>query len=416
MQLTSSIADIEAIFRANPNLAGSVPTYEAHFAQLVQWTNESLQSLSGLINSRRRAGMVREGHGDLHSDNIVLLYEGNPTFESRLVPFDCLEFSEAFRFTDTMSDMSFLFMDLKARLLELGDRVEMEVIPSEVHQLGQKLPQFALNAYLEASGDYEGVKLLTLFEVHRALIRAKVSLIRAIQQRQDQAASLKCARDTETYLRLACEQLPSVVPSHVGQRILFLMCGFSGSGKSAVAHDMPAYISRLIRVSSDVERKRLFRSDDSNRYSETARAAVYTHMLRHAETILGSAMSALIDATFTSAAARRPFIELAARLNVRCVLVWLHAAPEKLRERVIARKLMLARHSATTSTASTSSDADLQTLEEQLKKGLDTPGDGSERGNVAVAKVDIATLTQEQIMLIIRSWMMGQSWGLQCLC
>jgi aminoglycoside phosphotransferase family enzyme len=61
--------------------------------------------MSGRIEERKAMGFVVEGHGDLHSRNIFLL---NPP-----VIFDCIEFNEALRTLDVLSEVGFLCMDLE---------------------------------------------------------------------------------------------------------------------------------------------------------------------------------------------------------------------------------------------------------------------------------------------------------------
>ena len=77
--------------------------------------------------ARRRAGSVRECHGDLHLANAVLL-------EGEVTAFDCLEFDPALRWIDVFSDVAFLVMDLMA------------------HGRGDLAFRF-LNGYLEDGGE-----------------------------------------------------------------------------------------------------------------------------------------------------------------------------------------------------------------------------------------------------------------------
>ena len=96
---------------------------------------------------------MRECHGDLHAHNIV-------RWRQRWMPFDCIEFNPDLRWIDVMSDVAFLFMDLGAH---------------RRHDLA-----FAfLSRYLEETHDYQGVRLLPLYAVYRALVRAKIDALAA---------------------------------------------------------------------------------------------------------------------------------------------------------------------------------------------------------------------------------------------
>jgi aminoglycoside phosphotransferase family enzyme len=50
-------------------------------------------------------GFIREGHGDLHLGNLVLI-------DGRVTPFDCIEFNEDFRWNDPASEIAFVWIDL----------------------------------------------------------------------------------------------------------------------------------------------------------------------------------------------------------------------------------------------------------------------------------------------------------------
>ena len=108
-----------------------------------------------LFEQRLVQGYVRECHGDLHLGNIVLV-DGQP------VPFDGIEFNPALRWIDVMSEIAFTVMDL-------------------LHYRRADLAWRFLNAWLEATGDYAGIRVLRFYLVYRAMVRAKVGAIRAAQ-------------------------------------------------------------------------------------------------------------------------------------------------------------------------------------------------------------------------------------------
>lgn len=132
-------------------------------ARLRDWTEREFKLRCGEIHERREAGMTRECHGDLHLRNIVEI-------EGELVPFDCIEFNAGFRWIDVMNEVAFLFMDL----LDRG---------------ADALAWRFLNAYLEANGAYSGLSVLRFYVVYRAMVRAKVHLMRACQEGLDRAES-----------------------------------------------------------------------------------------------------------------------------------------------------------------------------------------------------------------------------------
>jgi len=205
--------------------------HDAHdgsdLARLHEWTESEGARLADAFDRRRQDGFVRECHGDLHLGNIALI-------DGRITLFDCLEFNPSMRWSDVMSDVAFLVMDLRDR-----NRPDLAA-------------RF-LSAYLEETSDYEGLTVLPFYVVYRALVRAKVASMRLAQPASpdERTAALVQYR---TYLDLAIHETqrrtPSIVITH----------GVTGSGKTVRSQ---ALIESMggVRVRSDVERKRLFGLD-----------------------------------------------------------------------------------------------------------------------------------------------------------
>jgi len=74
-------------------------------ARIDSWAHHWLNDNETALNDRVRQGFIRECDGDLHSENICL--------NSRIHIFDCIEFNEHFRYSDTAADIAFLGMDLE---------------------------------------------------------------------------------------------------------------------------------------------------------------------------------------------------------------------------------------------------------------------------------------------------------------
>ncbi|MGZ5017019.1 MAG: AAA family ATPase, partial [Methylobacter sp.] len=117
-----------------------------------QWGDCEWRSLADLMQRRKRQGYVRECHGDLHLGNITLIND-------KVIPFDCIEFNPMLRWIDVISEVAFLFIDL-------------------LHFGYEHYAYRFLNRYLQYTGDYEGLVLLRYYLVYRALVRAKVALLR----------------------------------------------------------------------------------------------------------------------------------------------------------------------------------------------------------------------------------------------
>jgi predicted kinase len=241
--------------------------------QLAGWAESTWQRLSPLMEKRKANGFVRECHGDAHLGNITL-FQGKP------VLFDCIEFNDEFRWIDVISDIAFLIMDLE-------DRGE------------DNMARLFLNTYLEHTGDYEGLRLLDFYKAYRAMVRAKIALFTLGSPNLDEAAKASLKAQYQKYADLA--ESYSVIPL----RFALMMHGLSGTGKTTVSHQLVSHLP-IIRVRSDVERKRLHGLQALDRtnsglneglYSQEMTEKTYHHLVEVAGHILGSGRSVLIDGT-----------------------------------------------------------------------------------------------------------------------
>lgn len=282
-------------------------------ARLGDWTRKTLAYLAPRFAERHRQGFIRECHGDLHGRNIAW-------WQGRLTPFDALEFDPALRWIDSIDDIAFVFMDLLAR--EHAD-----------------LAHVLLDAYLEAGGDYAGLRLMRFYAVYRALVRAKVD---GLQRDGTSAVPLRQELQDrkQKRLRVALAMIASPKPA------LLLMHGLPGSGKTWLSGQL---IGRLpaVRIRSDIERKRLFglaagehshSGLDSGLYGQAATEQTYAHVLDGARAALEGGFTVIVDAAFHDTQQRRQFRQLACDLACPFVILHCDAAEDVLTERVAARE------------------------------------------------------------------------------
>jgi aminoglycoside phosphotransferase family enzyme/predicted kinase len=302
-----AISNLEVLRRIHPQ--------EPILAGLQEWTLAEGQRLEAHFTQRLAQGRVREGHGDLHLDNLVV-------HQGEVLGFDCLEFNPSLRWIDVVSDVAFLAMDL----LHRGETV-----------LGGRV----LNRWLITCGDYGALQLWAWYLSYRALVRAKVLALRREQlgpENTQQGAALE-------------EQLWGYI--HQAQRIsgatrggaLILTHGVTGSGKSHLALQLCAR-QGWIHLRSDVERRRLFGRwgttfyppRQGDRYSPSVSEELYDALLpQAAEQILKAGFTAVVDATFLKRSQRRTFLTLAERLNVPAVILDCSVDLETARGRIAAR-------------------------------------------------------------------------------
>jgi uncharacterized protein len=296
---------------------------------LEDWTRHRAAALADRFNARLAGGFVREGHGDLHLANLVML-------DGRVVAFDGIEFSPALRWIDVQSEVTFLLMDLESRgRADLGWHF--------------------YNAWLAALGDYDGVDLLRWYLVYRHLVRAKIDGIRLAQPDLETAEEERLRTRLGSHIRLAaCHADPP-------RPLLVLMHGLSGSGKSHLAGRLAPQLP-AVWVRSDLERKRLHGMDplasasaelDSGLYDAAASERTYACLADIARRALGAGFNIIVDAAFLETSRREHFVGLAVELGARPVVLACQAPAEVLRRRVAARR-------------DDPSDADLAVLEAQL--------------------------------------------------
>jgi aminoglycoside phosphotransferase family enzyme/adenylate kinase family enzyme len=280
-----------------------------------QWADQARLRLAPLFRLRKREGRIRECHGDLHLGNLTLI-------EGQVTPFDCLEFNPGLRWIDVMSDVAFLIMDLQERgYAHFANRF--------------------VNGYLQQRGDYHGLGVLPYYLLYRAVVRAKVAVLRA-QQAEPASALLRHATlEYHEYMDLA-EQY-----TRERQPCLLITHGLSGSGKSTLARRLAERIG-LIQIRSDLERKRLAglaplqdSASAPNRglYRDELTRKTYQRLAELADAALGACYSVVVDATFLRRSQRALFRELAATRGVRFALLDCRAPDAELRRRIELRRL-----------------------------------------------------------------------------
>ena len=327
------------------------PEDAALVRSLSDWTEQRFVAIEPLLSRRRQKGRVREGHGDLHLANLVLI-------EGEVLPFDAIEFNDELRWIDVASDMAFAWMDL----LDHGEPGLANVLLSE---------------WMDASGDVSAPSVWSFFASYRACVRAKVAAIRAGQQAGSPDAADSLA-ETRRYLALARDIAHPPAPQ------LVITHGLSGSGKTwASGRWLQAEASgRAIRLRSDVERKRLHGLSplaasgsglNEGLYRPQAHEETYASLRSRARMLLHDGWTVVVDAAFLRRHERAAFAALAEEQRVGFGILACEAPPEALRRRITARQ-------AGTGDAS---EATLAVLEQQF--GWLEPLDASERARALPA-------------------------------
>jgi aminoglycoside phosphotransferase family enzyme/predicted kinase len=255
------------------------PALRERLLELARFAHAFAATRADMLDARSWDGHVRDGHGDLRADHVLL---DGPAI------IDCIEFDPALRAVDVADDLAFLVMDLTARG---GERQADEL----------------LRAYRVAGGEPGEDALVAFYACYRALVRAKVALLSG-----DEEKALSRIALAERFAWRARRPLVLVV------------CGLPAAGKSHLAAAL-AERSGMPHLSSDVTRKRLAgvapqEAAPAGAYGAEFSERTYAELGREA----AREGAAVVDATFRHRADRDAFREgfgAAARLRfVECVV------------------------------------------------------------------------------------------------
>jgi uncharacterized protein len=281
------------------------------FEQLVEYTREFLKDKKAEFSLRKRRGLVREGHGDLHTQHICL---ADPP-----IIFDCIEFNESFRVIDVLEDIAFLFMDMEYRA-----RFD--------------LSSTFLKTYFAHNEESMNEDFLRFFKVYRAVVRGKVEGFRA-RGLSDAVEKEKGLRDAREYFHLAEYYLNYF--KRPFNPVVFM--GLSGTGKSAIARDFSA---NWLILRSDEMRKTMsglgkgehrYLEYGEGIYSDALTRGLYCALVERTVDHALRGERVVVDATFLKKDQRRNFYETCMEKGLNPFFVHCFADESVLRDRITRR-------------------------------------------------------------------------------
>lgn len=146
------------------------------FDTLREYTDRFYTKQADVFARRVKEGRTRDCHGDLHMEHILLT--------EPVVVFDCIEFNDRFRYSDTAADIAFLAMDL------------------DFHKRADLSKAF-IDAYLAASKDKGMMDVLNFYKVYRAYVRGKVHGFRLDDPHISETDKDKASKVASSYFALA---------------------------------------------------------------------------------------------------------------------------------------------------------------------------------------------------------------------
>ena len=202
-----------------------------------------------LFDERVAAGQIVDGHGDLRPEHIYLV--------SPPAVIDCIEFSAELRRVDVLDDLSFLAMEC--------DRLGHGQIGARIVATCQA-----------ARGDPIPTPLFEFYKSYRALVRAKVMMLRAAQAEE-------CDRHTFTRQAHQYVDWAEYYAARLGRPALIVVGGLMGTGKSTLATKIARAIGAEL-VSTDRIRRSLYGASETRagygqqNYLSDHRARVYEQL------------------------------------------------------------------------------------------------------------------------------------------
>ena len=286
------------------------PQTQEQFDQTRKYTDCFFQEQQALFDHRVAHNRIRECHGDLHLGNICL-------WQDQILLFDCIEFNQAFRFVDVMYDVAFVVMDLEA-------------------QHRQDLSNAFLNTYIEETGDWEGLQILSLYLIRQAYVRAKVTSFLLDDPAISEEAKAEAQQKAAHYYQLAWQY------THKHQGQLILMSGLSGSGKSTVARYFARRLN-AIHIRSDAVRKHLggislHERGEAKLYTPAMNEETYSRLLHLGIKLATQGYPVILDAKYDQRVFRLTALEQAKVNHLPFHIFYCTAPLEVLRERLQRRR------------------------------------------------------------------------------
>jgi uncharacterized protein len=285
------------------------PQTQQQFDETQAYTDRFFAERADLFTQRIQNNWIRECHGDPHLGNICL-------WQDELMLFDCIEFNEPFRFVDVMYDIAYIVMELALR-----QRPDLSAI--------------FLSAYVEQTGDWEGLQVLPIYVNRQTYVRAKVTSFMLDDPGVPEAEKQKGSDRAATYYRLAWDY------AKPQQGKIFLTCGLSGSGKSTTAKQI-ARQTGGIYIRSDAVRKHLGgvpldQRGGDDLYSAEMTQQTYARLMELGVTLAQQGYTVILDAKYDRQDLRMAVIEAAKGAEIPLQIIHCDAPLEVLSDRLRQR-------------------------------------------------------------------------------
>ena len=275
-----------------------------------------LKNNAGLFARRVENGFIKDCHGDIHSEHVSVT--------ENIDIIDCIEFNERFRFSDVLSDLAFLSMDLD--FFSRGD-------------LSRALEEEYFKKSPDKDGE-DGKALIRFYKAYRAYVRGKVECFKLLENEVTARNRLEAKLEAMRHFHLA-----GLYAEGGFRPMLTVVSGLPGTGKSTLARLLHKETNSSV-ISSDIVRKELHNIDplsdrkaafEKGIYSKAGTEKTYAALQSLAEKLLQSGRSVILDATFSKLYFRKAALETANKTNAEFHIIECTLNQDEVRARLEKR-------------------------------------------------------------------------------
>jgi len=293
---------------------------KSQYDAIRSFTDDYLTNRTHLFSRRVAEGKIKDCHGDLHLEHICIT--------EPIKIFDCIEFNDRFRYSDTAADIAFLAMDL------------------DYHNR-RDLSTALMDDYVRFSGDRGVLDMVNFYKVYRAYVRGKVTSF--LLDSSEPSSQAEAVRTAQKYFTLAASYVHEESMTHDGPRQsrlnLVITCGLMGTGKSTIAK-IVAEKNGWALISSDEVRKQLAKIPATQHeyvpwgkgiYTTDFTEKTYKRMNEIAERLLRKGKSVVVDASFAKKRERAAIYALAKATDAEFTCIELVCPEDEIRKRLKTR-------------------------------------------------------------------------------
>ena len=267
------------------------------------------------LETRVIEGYIKDCHGDLHLEHIIIRPEG-------IEIFDCVEFNNNFRFIDYACDIAFLSMDLD-------------------YNGYFNLSKYFVKSMMDKLNDSKAKKLVDFYKCYRAYVRGKVGSIRAEDENIPKIEKQKSYLYAQKYFKLSLKYA-----LFGSDPIIIVVFGLIASGKTTFAGRLSSELGCKL-ISSDVVRKELEGIPLTQQggdhvyeglYSKDKTNKTYNEMFRQAKKELFKDNIVILDASFSKRKFRDMIFKKSKKWNSKILFIETRASDKVIKQRLLERE------------------------------------------------------------------------------